>query len=123
MLDFRQLESPIVLKVDIQGSEIQFFREAEKSLGFVDYLIVEYWPYEILYCGDSLESFLEVVRQFPFAAFVGLVDRVRSITVELQPVEQVIEMICTAVDPKDIDPDQEINLVCSRTPTFPADLT
>jgi FkbM family methyltransferase len=122
VLEVRQLASPIVLKVDIQGSEVQFFRGAEKSLDFVDYLIVEYWPYGILYCGDTLESFLEVVRQFPFVACVGLVDRVRSIAVELQPVQEAIETIRTAVDPNNIDPDREINLVCSRTPTFPADL-
>lgn len=121
VLDLRQLNSPIVLKVDIQGSEIQFFRGAEKSLELVDYLIVEYWPYGILYFGDTLESFLEILRKFPFAAFVGLFDRVRSVTVELKPVEQVIEAIRAEVNPKNIDPDQEINIVCSRHPTFPSE--
>lgn len=122
VLDFKQLESPIVLKLDIQGSEVQFFRGAEKSLELVDYLIVEYWPYGILYSGDSLESFLEVIKQFPFAAYVGLVDRVKSITVELQPIEEIIKTIRAEVDLNNIDPDQEINLVCSRTPTFPIDI-
>ena len=122
ILAAQQLEKPIVVKVDIQGGEVHFARGAARFLQSVDYLVMECWPYGLSYSGDTLDSFLEIMGQFPFAAAIGLVDRVRSVQVNLQPVEQVIKEIQDAVNLAQIDPDQEINIVCSKHPRFPADM-
>lgn len=127
----QQLKKPVVLKVDVQGAEVHFARGASRFLQAVDYLVIECWPYGLAYFGDQLDVFLAIIEQFPFAAAVDFVDRVRSVHFELKPTEQIVQQIRAAVqpykrsdsclNPAQLDPDQEINIVCSRQPYFPAD--
>jgi len=122
VLDASQLEKPIVMKVDIQGAEVQFFKGATKFLPFVDYLVIEYSPYMIQYLGDNPESIFEIVQQFPFASTVDTFDRVRSVEIALKPIEQVLESVRIMFDLKHIDPEQAVDIICSRTSVLPSAL-
>lgn len=121
MLDVDQLPKPVVLKVDIQGAEVHFCQGATRFLQGVDYLVIECSPYCLSFFGDQFDNFLAIIGQFPFAAVVDFVDRVRTVDFELKPAAQIIQQIRDAVNPAQIDPDQEFNIICSRQPCFPVD--
>ena len=64
----RELPSPIVLKLDTQGSEVRVLEGARETLARTDYVISEYWPGGIVAHGDATERFAELMREFPFGA-------------------------------------------------------
>jgi FkbM family methyltransferase len=64
----QELEHPIVMKVDAQGSEVGVFAGAEETLARTDFLITEYWPRGIVDHGDDAHSFERFMRRFPFGA-------------------------------------------------------
>ena len=68
VLNAKDLIRPIILKIDTQGAEVQVFSGATNLLAEVDYLIVEYWPYGLRRMGDTTDSFLELIKQFPWGA-------------------------------------------------------
>jgi FkbM family methyltransferase len=74
LLDATQLERPIVVKLDVQGSEVRVFEGGRSFFNDVDYLFVEYWPYGIARVGDTEESFLNFVRQFSFGTVYSVND-------------------------------------------------
>jgi FkbM family methyltransferase len=63
-----QLEHPIVMKVDAQGSEVGVFAGAAETLARTDFLITEYWPRGIVDHGDDAQTFERIMRGFPFGA-------------------------------------------------------
>ena len=62
------LPAPIVMKVDVQGSEVGVFDGATETLRRVDHLITEYWPRGIVAHGDNAQAFERHMREFPFGA-------------------------------------------------------
>jgi FkbM family methyltransferase len=68
LLRDRQLARPIVLKVDVQGSEVSVFRGALETLARADFVVSEYWPAGIVAHGDSAATFADIMRGFQFGA-------------------------------------------------------
>jgi FkbM family methyltransferase len=68
LLRDRQLPRPIVLKVDVQGSEVSVFRGAPETLARADFVVSEYWPAGIVAHGDSAARFADIMRGFQFGA-------------------------------------------------------
>ncbi len=68
----RELQHPIVLKVDAQGSEVRVLEGATKTLARVDFVIAEYHPEAIVAHGDSPARFLEIMKRFPFGAILDV---------------------------------------------------
>jgi FkbM family methyltransferase len=64
----RDLEQPVVMKVDVQGSEVGVFEGARETLARTDYLVTEYWPEGIVAHGDSAQTFADIMRSFEFGA-------------------------------------------------------
>lgn len=62
------LAAPVVMKVDVQGSEVGVFDGATETLRRVDHLITEYWPRGIVAHGDNAQAFERHMREFPFGA-------------------------------------------------------
>jgi len=68
LLRGRDLERPVVIKVDVQGSEVGVFEGAPETLARTDYLVTEYWPEGIVAHGDSAQRFADIMRGFQFGA-------------------------------------------------------
>jgi FkbM family methyltransferase len=64
----RELPRPIVIKVDVQGSEVSVFRGAPETLARADFVVSEYWPEGIVAHGDSATTFADIMRDFQFGA-------------------------------------------------------
>jgi FkbM family methyltransferase len=64
----QDLQHPVVMKVDAQGSEVGIFAGAQETLARTDYLITEYWPRGIVDHGDDAQTFERYMRDFPFGA-------------------------------------------------------
>ena len=62
------LPSPLVIKVDAQGSEVAVFSGAVETLARADYVVTEYWPRGIVEHGDTANEFAAHMRSFPFGA-------------------------------------------------------
>jgi FkbM family methyltransferase len=75
-LNANQLQKPIVVKLDVQGSEVRVFEGGRRFFNNVDYLFVEYWPYGISRLGDSEESFLKLVREFSVGTVYSVNDMI-----------------------------------------------
>jgi FkbM family methyltransferase len=68
LLCHEQLQRPVVMKVDAQGSEASIFAGARDTLARTDYLITEYWPRGIVDHGDNAQTFERYMRSFPYGA-------------------------------------------------------
>jgi FkbM family methyltransferase len=68
LLRERELARPIVMKVDVQGSEVSVFRGALETLARADFVVSEYWPAGIVAHGDSAATFADIMRGFQFGA-------------------------------------------------------
>jgi FkbM family methyltransferase len=90
LLKVQDLSKPIILKVDTQGAEVQVFCGATAILKEVDYLIVEYWPYGLQRMGDTPDSFLRIIKQFPYGGVYD--DDVRAMP-QLSPLGEFIAHI------------------------------
>jgi FkbM family methyltransferase len=89
VLENEPLASPVVLKVDTQGAEVQVLRAAAGLLPRVDHAVLEFWPYGLRRMGDSPEAFYELVAEFPFGAVLQpdappTVLPIRELTAELR---------------------------------------
>ena len=72
LIDAQQLGSPVLMKIDIQGSEPYVFTDGKLCLEKTDVVIMEYWPYGIRRLGFSLDDFLgDIAWTFPFGAILS----------------------------------------------------
>ena len=95
VLNGPDLIKPIILKVDTQGAEVQVFSGATNLLAEVDYLIVEYWPYGLQRMGDTTDSFLKIIKQFPWGAVYD--DDVPAIP-KLLPISEFLAYLDACLD-------------------------
>ncbi len=71
MLSANSLQKPIVVKLAIQGAELEFFQGASKFIQLVDYLIIQFWPYGLRHLGETPETLISALEeQFPFGAIL-----------------------------------------------------
>jgi len=113
VLDVDQLDRPIIMKIDVQGSEVRVFYGAERILANVDYIIAEFWPYGISRVGDSVDSYLDVVKQFPYGA---IFDEESEKVPELSPIDKVVARLVEI--PLDGTSIQHCSVVLSRSPVI-----
>lgn len=66
----RELERPVVMKLDAQGAEVRVLRGAQRTLEQVDALIVEWWPAGLVRMGDSANALYAALTAFPYAALL-----------------------------------------------------
>lgn len=64
------LPSPILLKIDTQGCELQVLRGAARLLPRVEHCIVEYWPAGLARLGDRPAGLRAALSIFPYAALL-----------------------------------------------------
>ena len=67
LLEGKQLDHPLVLKLDTQGCEARALLGAGELLERVDYAICEYWPAGLLRQGDRVEQLESLLHSFPYA--------------------------------------------------------
>jgi FkbM family methyltransferase len=71
LVDPASLPAPVIMKCDVQGAEVHFFKGGEAVLTAVDYLVVEYWPYGIARAGTRPDEFFEILsRHFSYGGIV-----------------------------------------------------
>jgi FkbM family methyltransferase len=109
LLNVRDLIKPIILKVDVQGAEVQVLSGANNLLAEVDYLIVEYWPYGLRRMGDTTDSFFNIIKQFPWGAVYD--DQIAI--PQLSPISEFIPYIDSGLDKTGTN---DLNLLLSRHP-------
>jgi len=68
ILSRADLVSPVLLKIDVQGAEVDVLRGAGALLDAVDAVIIEFWPYGIAKLGHSTEQFFALLEGFRFGA-------------------------------------------------------
>jgi FkbM family methyltransferase len=107
------LTSPIVLKVDTQGAEVQVLRSASAFLPRVDYAILEFWPYGLRRMGDSPEAFYDLIAPFPFGAVLGAVSQPT-----LVPIAELTAELRRRI-PQDGSSIEHLDVILSRTPHTP----
>ena len=71
VLGGRAPQTPVVMKVDTQGAEARVLRGAQRTLQFVDYLVIEYWPAGLLRMGNSAAELHELLLGFPYGAYLN----------------------------------------------------
>lgn len=87
LLNVDDLEKPVVMKIDTQGAEVDVLKGASKFLQGVDFLITEFWPYGLIRLGHTVDSFIELIRSFPYGQ---VFDDDRQ-ELRLQSIEEVIQ--------------------------------
>ncbi len=90
-LDVDSLQHPIVVKMDVQGSEVKVLKGAERFFEQVSYLFIEYWPYGIQRMGDDPNAFLQIIKRFPFGAIYN--DVSESTELNLVPIDKLLIQI------------------------------
>lgn len=90
-IDAGNLQSPIVVKLDVQGSEVKVLQGAQKFFEHVSYFFVEYWPYGIQRMGDDPKEFLNIIKRFPYGAIYD--DVSTSTELNLVPVQELLVQI------------------------------
>jgi len=106
------LAGPVVLKVDTQGAEAQVFRGAAATLGRVDFVFAEYWPYGLRRMGDTPDSFFAAVSRFRYG---GIVRGTAVPTLEPTPV--LLDQLRAAIPP-DGSTIAQVDIVLSQTPAI-----
>jgi FkbM family methyltransferase len=95
----KQLEPPIVMKNDTQGSEVHVLRGASAFLPRVDYLISEFEPYLLQRIGDSVDQYIEAIAGFPYGAIQRSPDDLSESGLpappQLEPIHILIEKMKT----------------------------
>lgn len=71
LVEAEALPRPLVVKMDVQGAELEVVRGGRAVFERCDYLLTEYCPYLILRAGAEPEDFLHFMEGFPFAAVIG----------------------------------------------------
>jgi len=66
-----------LLKMDAQGSEISILKGAPHTLGRIDYVVTEYWPYGLTRSGCGADDFLSCIGEF-FSEFCRLTEGEQS---------------------------------------------
>ena len=89
VLSGRPLATPVVMKVDTQGSELHVLLGARETLKRVDHLLIEYWPLGLARCGHRPRDLWPELLQFPYA---GLVDQ-HGGEPRMEPTEQLLERL------------------------------
>lgn len=82
------LVAPVVLKVDVQGAEVDVLRGAGDLLSEVDYIILEFWPYGLARLGHAPEELFALLDGFTF----GAVLEEGKPTPPLSPVEDIFRV-------------------------------
>lgn len=113
VLNVDHLDKPIIMKIDVQGSEVKVFYGAERILAKVDYIIAEFWPYGINRVGDAIDSYIDVVKRFPYGA---IFDEESEKVPELSPIDKVVARLLEI--PSDGTSIQHCNVVLSRSPVI-----
>jgi FkbM family methyltransferase len=115
----QELKRPIVMKLDVQGAEVQVLRGARGFLKRVDVLIAEYWPYGLARVGDSAEGFLEQMAEFEFAS---VVESTKLPVGRLPPAAGVIAEVRRRI-PTDGSTTAHLDVLLSRTADIGAVVT
>ena len=106
-----ELKKPIIMKIDVQGSEVRVFGGANKVLPKVDFLITEFWPYGINRLNDSVDSFIQVIKQFSFGAVYN--DNKKGLP-KLSPIGDIIKKLTEI--PSDGSSIEHYDVIFSRHP-------
>jgi hypothetical protein len=106
------LAGPVVLKVDTQGAEARVFRGATATLGRVDVLFAEYWPYGLRRMGDTPDSFFAAVSRFRYGGIVHGMAPPR-----LEPTAVLVEQLRSAI-PLDGSTIAQLDIILSQTPAI-----
>ena len=68
LIDASTLAKPIVLKLDVQGSEAKVLAGATRVLPHVAAVVLEYWPAGLLRAGDHAEQLEALLQDFDWGA-------------------------------------------------------
>ncbi len=90
-IDVKTLQQPVVVKLDVQGSEVKVLQGAENFFEQVSYFFVEYWPYGIQRMGDEPKAFLDIIKKFPYGAIYD--DNSESSELNLVSTEELLLQI------------------------------
>ena len=114
-------ESPLVIKVDIQGAEVQFFEGAVTLLKDADYLIIEFWPYALRRLGSTPETFLNVISQFPFGVVIDDFNYEADHSPALQfiPMQTLLTNLMEKINFRDVHCTDHVDIICSKHQYFP----
>jgi len=110
----RALPSPVVMKVDAQGSEVGVFAGARETLARTDHLITEYWPRGIVDHGDDAQAFERHARSFPFGAVLHVLPMPEPLHTSAYVFDQLSWIANDGSDPGFFD------LLFSRHPQLPS---
>lgn len=110
----RELERPIVLKLDTQGSEVHVLEGGRQLLERVDCLIVEFAPYWLERMGSSVEDFIRAISVFPFGAIEP--EAGEQTPSSLEPMGALISKLRAFANGR--APLAYTNLVLARTPSL-----
>lgn len=113
ILENEVLASPVLLKVDTQGAEVQVLRSASGILPRMDWAVLEYWPYGLRRMGDTPEGFHEFVSTFSHGAILG-----DAIPTRLVPVAELVAEMHRRV-PENGSSVEHLDIVVGRVPALP----
>lgn len=106
------LTKPIVLKCDVQGSEVHVLGGAEHLLKVIDFMVIEFWPYGLLRAGTSPESFFSKLNDFRY----GLIIEENTVKAQnFMPIEDIMLQMKTLIDESSTD---HCELILSKTQYF-----
>ena len=96
-----ELERPILMKVDTQGSEATVLRGARRVLQAVDFLIVEFSPHCMARMGIPEEDLFEELRTYPYGAILRFDQQSPPATpnpatsdkIKLYPIDELIKTL------------------------------
>ena len=122
MLDGEKLSSPIAIKLDTQGAELQILKGAEHFLQKVDYLIIEFWPYGLRRLGNYPEELIKIIEQFSYATIYDRSISAADYAPELVSVNKIIEQMKKMVEEDALmdtpTKSQDMDIIFSRHPSL-----
>ncbi len=81
------LKKPVVVKIDVQGAEVDVLRGGAEILAQTDFLFVEFWPYGLVRLGHSAEQLLKLIMDFRCGSIV----EESGPPAGLVPIEQIVK--------------------------------